>query len=718
MSKPSPPPVWHVLQAASLADLQSRALEHVRALFTSAPLLHHFMLLPPGPGRHWPWLVLPALASQTQPLTLQVCAPPDGALPTTLGAWRERLPILQQQLDEPVGHCQCEAIALPEPLAGGWWVLVGSPEFDAAPLRQSSQLGELAALFSTVLARMVEAEAQRQALRYIERMQGTLIQLTGSAQEWRPWTQGLVTRVGRVLGFDRALLGWMDPEPETGGRLRLELQSGFGRSMPPLSGEDEEAQRFFTEIVAAGVPRVFEDPTQLPERLRGGTHPPRRAVAIPLRGGPELRGVLYGDHAGLSGEAWPDALLALLGQQATLALESLSLRLRAEQRAETDPLTGLNNRYFLDKMLGLEIPRVRRYNHPISLLMIDLCNLKRINDTYGHPFGDHILRETAQLIRAHVRRPDIVVRYGGDEFVVLMINTNSERAGLVRERIERAFIDRNRLQTNDRMLIHISIGLRSADAHSIEQLLHDADQAMYAQKARQKRRHLIHALAAALPDRIEGLDKVAGSLTTMLFKKLPYYAAHARRTAALALRMGQRLKLSDDELEFLTLAALLHGVGKVSLPAEVLLKPSALSAAESQAMREHPAMGEEFFEGHEFFEPIRPMIRHHHERWDGVREGTGAGYPAGLCGEAIPLGARILKIAEAAETMLAGRPWQPPMTPEQVAAELREGRDKAYDARLVRVLLADRTWLQAYEQPLVELEALHADSLVPSAQPA
>src|SRR6185295_16427227 len=148
----------------------------------------------------------------------------------------------------------------------------------------------------------------------------------------------------------------------------------------------------------------------------------------------------------------------------------------------------------LDKILEIEVPRVKRYNTPISLLMIDLVDFKHINDHYGHQFGDFILRETANLLLAAVRRGDVVVRFGGDEFVVLMVNTSQDQAMLVRERVERAFIERNRMQTSDSTAIHISMGLRSAGADDIDGLLHEADMAMYAHKSRQTRRHLLEAL--------------------------------------------------------------------------------------------------------------------------------------------------------------------------------------------------------------------------------
>jgi diguanylate cyclase (GGDEF)-like protein len=385
-------------------------------------------------------------------------------------------------------------------------------------------------------------------------------------------------------------------------------------------------------------------------------------------------------------------VLDLLSRLAGAALENLQLRVNAEQRAETDPLTGLKNRFYLDKVLELEIPRVKRYNQPLSLLVIDLREFKKTNDAYGHPFGDFILRETARLLLDNVRKPDFVIRLGGDEFVVLMVNTRAEQAELVRERIERAFIERNRMQTDEKMVIRISIGLRSADAGNIEALIYEADMAMYAHKARQKRRVLLHALLRGEPEVVEMADKVVGSLCSMLWRKAPGSADHARRVAHLALVIGRRLGLPSDELETLALAGLLHDVGLVSLPAEVLVKTAPLSVTELQALRHHPALGEEFFQGIDYLEPVRPLIRHHHERYDGSQQGNHPGYPDGLSGEHIPLGARILKLSEAVDAMLHSASPRETGHAGSLEKRLESEEGGSFDPRLVRAMLSETEW--------------------------
>lgn len=500
--------------------------------------------------------------------------------------------------------------------------------------------------------------------------------------------------MNRQFGFSRIIIAQVNPETQA---LRSEMHSGFGSGFTPFAAPLDQERHPFIQAMTRGDVLIFERDTEaalehLPDFLR--PEPAARRVILPLMIGMRPVGLIYADQAAHDGIPWFRPVFEIFARMAAAALEGLSLRLRAEQRAETDALTGLYNRHFLNKILEIEIPRVKRYNHSISLLMLDLCDFKYFNDAYGHQFGDYILRETANLLQANVRRPDIVVRYGGDEFVVLMVNTTHEQALLVKNRIERAFIERNRMQTDERAVIKISIGLRSADARTIESLLHEADMEMYAHKAHQTRMLLIEALLSGNIEKIEAADRIVGSLCNILYKKAPYYPEHSRRVTHLSLILARRLGLSDGEAETLALGALLHDVGKVSIPTEILQKTEPLTASEMAAMRHHPALGEEFFQGLDHLEPVRPIIRSHHERFDGLVSGDFPGYPDGLCGERIPLPARMLKLAESAECMLYGVPYQPGRAPEEVLRLLREESGKSFDPRLVAALLADKAWMQ------------------------
>lgn len=493
----------------------------------------------------------------------------------------------------------------------------------------------------------------------------------------------------RELGFARVRIYLLNQNQS---QLKCELHTGFEAALedtPAVMGSE-----FFMNVMREGSVCIVRANSMHWEELPDfNTRASTEAVALfPLKSGGELLGCIYAEQAPGSHTPLLSNVLNSFAQLISVSLENFTQRTQSQMRAETDPLTGMYNRYYLDKILAAEIPRVKRYNTPISLLMIDLNEFKNTNDTYGHVFGDYILRETANLIQANVRRPDIVVRYGGDEFVVLMVNTSYDQAQLVRNRIERAFIERNRTQQEPKMQIMISIGLRSADAESINQLLHAADEAMYDHKASLKRRSLLEYLVRNDMDKIESSHHVVASLYNILLHKIPGYREHAKRVAHLSLLIGRRLGLTDEELTCLGLAAMLHDVGKVSLPGELLNKTVPLTEAELTALRNHPALGEMFFEGVDYLEPIRPIIRGHHESYDGKPDAYLASFPDQLQGEAIALPARILCLAENADGKLAGHTYHPRVGFEEAIEFIRNQAGRLFDPRLVRTLLSQTGW--------------------------
>ena len=591
---------------------------------------------------------------------------------------------------EPSARILVVPMSASPPFAGVLWLAV-RPEFgiDPAHVEPLRLLAESVRKAVLRLLRLEELDRQNEQMRRLHEQMHRAMILTE-----RQALLGIFTSVlGRQFRLPRSYIALVQHES---GMLRGEVNTGFDHPLRTRAAPvTEGGNRLVAAMLGGEVQVLEEDPhLHLASFLGDETmlDPAERGVLVPLNIGLKHLGIIYADQPRHDGSPLYKPVLEIFARLAAAALENMGLRARAELRAETDPLTGLRNRYFLDRVLELEIPRVRRYNTPLSLLMIDLCDFKRTNDAYGHLFGDYILRETASLIQANVRAHDMVVRYGGDEFVVLMVNTNQDQADLVRGRIERAFIERNRHQRDEKMMISISVGLRSADASSIENLIHDADQAMYVQKARQKRRQLIGALLEDNLERIENTDRVVGSLCNMLWRKAPYYPEHGRRVAHLALKIGVSLGLPEDELETLALAGLLHDIGKGSLPAEILQKPGPLSPAEIEAMRHHPELGEQFFQGLDHLEPVRPMIRSHHERFDSSVEGPFPSYPDALAADWIPLGARILRLAEMADTMLSDRPYRPALGVEVAEREMRAESGKALDPRLVAILLEDPRW--------------------------
>ncbi len=579
---------------------------------------------------------------------------------------------------------------------GALWVALARPvRLDSAAIAALAGFGDLLALAAGRVLKFEESIAQNEQLRLLhEALHKAMVCMDREAL-----LAMFLSILNRQFRLSRVLIALVHPET---GMLRSEMQTRFQPRLKVKAVPAGDNHNPLAAVMNRGEIQVIDEPQRLLEEWmeeEGQLEPAERGVALPLFIGNRALGVIYADQRQHDGAPLFRTVLETFARLAAAALENLRLRSSAEQRAETDPLTGLRNRAFLDRILEMEIPRVKRYNSPISLLMIDLCDFKRTNDSWGHPFGDYILRETARILQATVRGHDVLVRWGGDEFVVLMVNTSHDQADRVRRRIEQSFTDRNRLQTDERMMISISIGLRSADANTIENLIYDADQAMYAQKARQKRVQLIAALLSGNLERIEAADRVVGSLCNMLYRKAPYYHDHSRRVTHLALKLGRRLGLPTDELEVLALAALLHDIGKASLPPEILQKSTALSPPEVEALRHHPELGEQFFQGIEHLEPVRPLIRSHHERFDSELSGKFPSYPDGISGEWIPLGARILRLAEFADSMLMQRPYRPALGRATAESLIREESGKAFDPRLVGLLLDDPDWDAALDVP-------------------
>jgi putative two-component system response regulator len=156
---------------------------------------------------------------------------------------------------------------------------------------------------------------------------------------------------------------------------------------------------------------------------------------------------------------------------------------------------------------------------------------------------------------------------------------------------------------------------------------------------------------------------------------------HCERLTVLAMRLGLAFGLDDEEIETIRLGALLHDIGKIGIPDSILLKPAALDSAETELMRTHTVIGDNLLEPIDLLTAVRPLVRHHHERWDGL------GYPDGLAGEEIPLGARIMAVADAVEAMSASRVYRDPLSEPEIVRELERGRGTQWDARIVDLVL-------------------------------
>ncbi|MEK6776189.1 MAG: diguanylate cyclase [bacterium] len=388
-------------------------------------------------------------------------------------------------------------------------------------------------------------------------------------------------------------------------------------------------------------------------------------------------------------------LLMTYGSQAALSIENARLQEYNKRLAITDGLTGLFNHREFQSRMETEVRRCDRYKHPFSLLMIDIDHFKTFNDTYGHPVGDKILQEVSTTIRESIRDIDIPARYGGEEFVVILPETSCDHAQIVAERMRGKIFEKSYGKTlaNEEFLITVSIGISTfpGDAEDREELITKCDQALYFAKrdGRNRVRRYDETLKAFIEKKEEHIEdilkdakvKVMRDLAAAVDAKNLFTRGHTDEVTHYAVALAKALKLSNADIESMHLASILHDIGTVSIPEEILNKPGPLTAEERKIIQGHPHLAEMILQKASHLESIIPVILYHHERYDGK------GYPDGLKGEKIPLMARMLSIVEAYQAMCSDRPYRQRRSKQEAIEELRENAGKQFDPELVKAFI-------------------------------
>jgi diguanylate cyclase (GGDEF)-like protein/putative nucleotidyltransferase with HDIG domain len=369
--------------------------------------------------------------------------------------------------------------------------------------------------------------------------------------------------------------------------------------------------------------------------------------------------------------------------------------------ARTDPLTGLPNRRGFRELLDLELERARRSGMPMSVLAGDLDHFKDVNDRAGHHVGDAVLQRVANLLREGVRQIDVTARIGGEEFAVILPGADAQAAFSVAERlrchVRDAFADAT-------VPITISFGIanRPQHAETASSLVRTADEALYGAKESGRNRSVIHSPALRELAR-EGREQrdveaerflaVVLDLAEAVDVRFSGSARHSETVGRYAELMARELGLSERRVGRVRLAGLLHDVGKVGVPDAILRKPSALTDEERATIRRHPELGAQILE-HPSLADVQAWVRAHHERPDG------GGYPHGLSGDALPLEARIVAIADAYEAMTSDRSYRDAIGHRRAREELRRHAGTQFDADVVAAFLAvlDREAERALER--------------------
>jgi diguanylate cyclase (GGDEF)-like protein len=337
----------------------------------------------------------------------------------------------------------------------------------------------------------------------------------------------------------------------------------------------------------------------------------------------------------------------------------------------------------------------------LAIALIDIDHFKRVNDTHGHAVGDEVLRHVSNVLRENVRAVDTLGRYGGEEFLLIMPETDVDGAVTSGENLRRIVARAQLALDGIEIKVTISGGITGgtgATVLEIDRVLREADTALYTAKALGRdqlqayravdedgsiMRATIDAEARHQASRLGRAAFDASSLELLgALTDRPGWAGGASKLiAALAGDVAQAVGLPDGDVDRIKTASLLHDLGKLAIPEEILSKPAPLSPLEWRAIIEHPKIGQVVLEQAGAIRDAAAIVLHHHEWFDG------RGYPFGLAGYEIPIGSRIVAIADAYEAMISDRPYKRTLSHEDALTELQRAAGTQFDPDLVELFV-------------------------------
>jgi diguanylate cyclase (GGDEF)-like protein len=387
-------------------------------------------------------------------------------------------------------------------------------------------------------------------------------------------------------------------------------------------------------------------------------------------------------------ERSPFLATALVGPLVAIALYQRSVHsaLKAMRLALTDPLTGLGNHRHFHERLQHDLNKAQDEGFALTLVLLDIDNFKQVNDRHGHPIGDRVLAQVA----ARLRQGGEAFRLGGDEFALLLPRRDEhEGLSIARSVIER--LAEKPLESGE--FLSMSAGVATYPQHGVERadLVRVADSALYMAKEQGKNTVRVYRpdiagiqelrRLAEGPDRAARL-RAAASLAHAVDARDAYTGSHSYMVGELAARVAKRMDLDNEAIELTRLAGSLHDLGKLAIPEEILRKPGPLNEAERLVLERHPQIGYRMLDSLGV-EPVATWVLHHHERWDG------AGYPDQKAGADIPLGARILFVADAYDAMTTDRVYRGRLSHDRAIAELERCAGTQFDPEVVAAFKAE-----------------------------
>jgi diguanylate cyclase (GGDEF)-like protein/putative nucleotidyltransferase with HDIG domain len=512
------------------------------------------------------------------------------------------------------------------------------------------------------------------------------------------------------------------------------------------------------QVARTGKSAIYRSSTNSQNSLKPVLPDSLMSMALPIFYADHLHGVLYVEtleRVEFSEEE--SLLLHTLADLIAGAYHNALTFQKAQEQAITDGLTGVKTHRFFMEGLSSEWKRSSRAGRTFALVILDLDRFKFVNDFYGHLEGDLVLQRIGQILETHCRRSDVVARYGGDEFVILMPETTMEQARQLSSKL-RGWIAADPLLREKN--ISASFGIASYPLHgsSPQELIQVADASMYLSKhqggntvstadhvdpneARRWKRDVLEAYLGVTLKRLfatgpEAFDEIhqrlrqfsdslppaevsgnvaadgphalpqsildtVTSLAYAVDAKDQYTQGHSQKVSAYAALLAESLGMSEAEVGEIRLGAVLHDVGKVGIPEQILNKSGPLNLDEWETMKTHVNYGARLLEPLAPLARIRQMVLHHHEFFDG------SGYPDGLSGRSIPLGARIITIADSYDTITSDRSYKKGRTAEQALSELERCAHTQFDPELVAAFLRA---MRQLPNPIIEVASLQSRS--------